>query len=256
VLIEQQKAFAGRRLPTLDHDDDLMPMIHIIGADIIVVAPFEDDEQKFDLFGEVLPAAMSAVHARCYALVHHVWGLATEDSDVRPGEEGFVQPRDHPDRREFVNVCGSDGIGFVQTLASVLRDGEQPLALGEWSEPDIVPARDAFGEIVRPLVGTLALTRMARASRIFMATRPVEYWTPKRREAWVVLNEHRVLFSDDATSYPSTGGMATQKAFLELHLNEDGQLHNELYDLQELPGLWEIEAPLWTDTPWSSRDTS
>lgn len=254
-VMTRMREFANERISHRGPDDDLIPMVHVVGEerDILGVVPFGDDESQRFVLGSLMPALAGAAYPRVFGFIHHVWGLRT---DKTPWKEGDTMPSEHPDRMEFVEILVTDGLIEKRSAALVVRAEGKPPTL----EPFGVEQEDMEYQVgeqhsfLQWTAQAVAFSRMARASRLWIAVRPKEWWTPVRREAWAVMAAKVKDAMDTHDPELLNPVEVTQAAFETLYV-VDGQLDPGVIALMESPGLWDVPTRgLYTDTPWEADD--
>lgn len=180
-----------------DPDFDLLPIFHFEGPGGVLplVAPFGDDTEQDFVFQRLAPEIMAGVRAEVWALGHPIY-KAPYGEGVAPGpsEEGYVMPRDRPDRIEAVNVHGCDLDRYVSWHAVVDRT-ERGVRLGPWEKVADRHWQDVGGRVVEPLNEELIRVRLSRAAREMtfdaFQTRETnsDYWTPERVAAFETISE-------------------------------------------------------------------
>lgn len=253
-LVARMRDYVNDRLPEREPEEDLMQMSDIVGEerDVLIVHPFGDDDQKHWIFGEMLPAVVQASHARALVTMQHGWAARdTEDEDgVHPGDDAWVMPRDRPDKIEVVSMYACDGLRFVQLMGRVERTENEAPKIAEWFDCVEVPADEAGGDIVRPVVTALRICRLGRAFRLWLAEQPADWWTATRREAFSVMDESVALSMKDGEF---NTGKAAMKAFDTLYVDEStGKLRDGLRELADQPDLWDRAVPRYSSEPWSA----
>lgn len=126
-------------------DDDWMMVSFFVAPDpnegekeMLAVMPiFHDDKDEIAKI-QVLFATQQK--ARLFGMVSSSWMIINDAAEMTDEEferqmvEGIA---DHPDRIEAVFVQVMDGERSEFWHAKILRDGEQPPAMGEWDGPEL-----------------------------------------------------------------------------------------------------------------------
>lgn len=248
-LMDHQREYAAEALPARGPDDDLLPMVEVVGEErtILAVTPFNDDDQQRFVLEEFLPALASAGHARAVSFVHHIWGLPSGTE----WKEGDPRPSERDDRIEYVEVVGTDGLIEKQSLAVVLRAEGQPPVLLPFGEHESAYPPGSEPSFLQWTTQAVVIGRMSRAARIWISQRPKEWWTFKRREAWSVMDEQVSVAWREKDPDRLNAARSTQAAFSTLYTVDDGSIEPEVTELTTRFDLWDIPvADAYSGKPW------
>src|SRR5262245_55162118 len=130
TLVKEMPRDVGKTFT--DPDDDWMPIMVVRTDDGLGVVGFDseflaDDDSKDVLAEIVIPGMIEQLGASAVALVMSAWSLKSpEIPDVRPSL--------HPERQEILVLHVIDAAHESIFHAPILRDGEQPPALGKWEQ--------------------------------------------------------------------------------------------------------------------------
>ena len=178
-----------------DREFDIGPMLHAEGRDgaaVVAAGQFGDDEDKAAMVA-AWQLALGQVAGRAWGMMLTAWGLeATLDGEgavvseegpvMDPDDPRYLSPREHPERKEWAVVQGSDLRRAEIWRADVVRD-DDGVRLTEWERIGEGTAGDAGGELVEPFVQTIMLSAIAEAFRLILVERPDEWWTDDRLRA-------------------------------------------------------------------------
>jgi hypothetical protein len=234
-----------------DPDYDVAPIFHIEGRGglVPVMATFADDEEKAHVFRRLVPTVMEGVRASVWALAHPIWRVTGEAGGPMPGEPGFLQPRERPDRQEAINVHGCDLRRYVAWHAVVDRT-PKGVRVGAWEKMwDVEDWTSVHGDIIDPLNEELIRARIAYTCRrlVLEGGLPEEFWTPERLAARAAIDARldTVRSRADVRSLAEREGSLLMPLMVELGLFEEvggrvvpSDLLLEEADLAQIKGLW------------------
>lgn len=238
-------AYAEERVPTLDPDDpddDILPMTRLSttkGA-IMVVHPCGSDAEAAVVWRDGLPEMAAEMSARSFATAETTWMLP-DGVEIKDADGNFRKPRDAEDRVEAIVVLGSDGVRVSLARRRFARPpGRPPEWTEEWARHEL--ERDALTGKYDVLIRQLWLMRLARAGRVWLSSRPEDWWTPERVEAmgFMAGHLHEAEGRDDlrkAAEEHHDRLIAGQRV---LGIIADDEPSEDVRAIADDPGLWEI----------------
>lgn len=239
-VIADMREFVEEHVVQLDPDDDIHAMAQIEGDQhsIISVHPFSGADQQRQVYGVNLPAMVRASRAHCLVAVQPTW-VTTADR-LPPG----MQVSQDPGRTEAIIVLGCDGVRYVEFVGALTRRPDGHPLLGEWRQALDVAAVEAQW-IMRGPAAALVEVRLARAMRLWLASRPAEWWTPEREDALAVIELAVSKERGDEERF------AAMPAFKSLYGITEAGLPNELVEFANRDDFWELPDP---DSPTTHRE--
>jgi hypothetical protein len=255
-VMDRLRDYAKTVLSTRGPEDDVIPMLEVIGEerDFIGVVPFSDNVEQEFVLEKLMPAAASAINPRVAVFIHHVFGFPADHE----WKEGDTRPRESDASIEFVEIVGTDGLIEKRSVAVVLRTDDQPPALQPFGAeyPDVEYEPFEQESFLAWTTQAVLVSRLARAARIWVQSRPKEWWTFKRREAYGVMDEQiEIGMRDGDDSVHTTPNKASHAAFVSLYLDESGEVDPEVIALSKRPDIWDIKDDIvYTEKPWEVSD--
>lgn len=250
--IDHMLRYAEQRMEGGLDPDEQIPAQTVIcgpGGPVPVIHPIDCDEAEDAVFGAFLPELISTSDAQVFTSLSEIWALP--DGAPRPGEPGYTQPSDRPDRLEGLVVAGSDGVIVTTRVRRIRReeDGRGVWNDSAWSSAT-VPHDHAGGVRLVPLVRALRVVRLARAGRLLVYLRPQEWWTAGRIAAMQTMGHAIDEGGDTVKSQREIAKirvrqLAEAQVALGVFVRDDDGLvpSPEVTAIADDPRLWEMELP-------------